>query len=122
MNWNDYKRVPAKKNRGKEIGKPGEGIRVEYFERPLDDGFIDALAVAHEGDLKILANERKEERLEIFERYAHVCLEEIQRQCYSGKRDPFSGLLDIIENMSREPMDKNLPGLEKESKKLDQFM
>lgn len=57
----------------------GEGIKLEYFERGADEGFIDALAVAHIDSLDILADDHREERLNIFESYAAGGLAEISR-------------------------------------------
>ena len=80
----------------REMGA-GEGIRMEYFQKVRDDGFVDALAVTAKGSLQLLEGARAEERIEIFERYAQVGLLELQRVCYSGQRKPLDGLLDLID-------------------------
>jgi len=90
----------------------GEGIRLEYFRSPQDDGFIDALAVAHAGDLNILDPERQEERLELFERCSLLGLREMQKQCFDDRpSDPILGILALIDRMQKSPS-SDLPGLD----------
>jgi dnd system-associated protein 4 len=45
----------------------------------FDDGFISSLAIAETGDLKVLGDDREEERIKYFEEYAHAGLVEIRR-------------------------------------------
>lgn len=97
---------------GRELDSAGEGIRIEYFERPVDDSYIDALAVADTGDLRVLGPERIEERIEIFERYAHVGLVKIKEACYDRSREPLDALLALLESLSKPPSSAALPGLE----------
>ncbi len=81
---------------GLDMGKTGEGIRLQYFQKPRDEGFIDALAVASTGKLEVLTAERGNERLDIFERYAHSGLEELQRRLDTGKGDELEIVCGII--------------------------
>src|SRR4051812_8734057 len=61
-----------------QVERKGTAIRYDIFERALDDGFIDALAIsAKDGDLKVLASERDDDRITIFEQYAQSGLEEM---------------------------------------------
>jgi dnd system-associated protein 4 len=62
------------------IDRRGVAIRYDIFTNVLDDGYINALAVADEQDLKLLANERVEEKITIFEEYAHSGLAEMKRR------------------------------------------
>ena len=62
-----------------------------------DDGFIEALAVADSGELEILAENRSEERLEIFERYAALGLKELERRIQQDSRDALDVILDILD-------------------------
>jgi dnd system-associated protein 4 len=64
----------------KEIQKRGEAIRYSIFEGAVDETFINAVAIAETGDLKILSDERAEERIQIFEEYAHAGLIELQNR------------------------------------------
>ncbi|MEI7687454.1 MAG: DNA phosphorothioation-associated protein 4, partial [Planctomycetota bacterium] len=68
-----------------EIDQLGEGIRLEYFRKPDDEDFIDALAVTARGDLKVLADERQDERIDLFQRCAFHGLTEMKRSCYDEK-------------------------------------
>ena len=55
-----------------EIESYGEGIKMMYFQKPQDEGFIDALSVAKSTDLKSLDPEMQEERVDLFERCAFL--------------------------------------------------
>jgi dnd system-associated protein 4 len=95
-----------------EIDQLGEGIRLEYFQTPDDVGFIDALAVATRNDLGVVSDERRPERIELFERYALLGLKEIKRACYDEKPEyPLYGLLKLIDQLDK-PESRDLPGLE----------
>ena len=94
------------------IDSYGEGIRLEYFRSPQDDGFIDALAVANAGDLNVLDLERQEERIDLFERCSLLGLEEMQKQCFDSRpSDPILGILALIDRMHKSPT-SDLPGLD----------
>jgi dnd system-associated protein 4 len=69
LGWRDQKRLP--------LARRGDGIRYDVFEKALDDAFVDALAVAATDDLKVLSDARSEERLRIFEEFAHAGLREM---------------------------------------------
>lgn len=98
---------------GRELDAVGEGIRMEYFERPVDDAYIDALAVADARDLRILDPERLDERIERFERYAHVGLLKIKEACYGNSRQlPLDALLSLLDALAKPPSSTALPGLE----------
>jgi dnd system-associated protein 4 len=95
-----------------EIDQLGEGIRLEYFESQDDVGFIDALAVATREELSIVANERQEERVELFQKYAFLGLRELKSACYEEKPEyPLYGLMKLIDQLDK-PESGNLPGLE----------
>ncbi len=95
-----------------EIDQLGEGIRLEYFQSQDDVGFIDALAVATRKELSVVANDRQEERVELFQRYAYLGLKEMKRVCYDEKPEyPFYGVLKLIDQLDR-PEAGDLPGLE----------
>ena len=78
--------------------RKGSAIRFDIFEKALDDGFVNALAVAETGELEVLAPERAEERAMIFEEYAHTGLREIQRRCYEDEGDPLQALVGLTES------------------------
>lgn len=99
----------------------GEGIRMEYFRSPQDDGFIDAISVALSNDLAILAPEKQEERIDTFERLTYLGLQEIQKQCFDSRiEDPLLGILSIVDRMQKPTMEK-LPGLERVSEELGEY-
>jgi len=100
---------------GKELDRAGEGIRLEYFQRARDAGFIDALAVTRSGDLHVLNDNYLDRRIELFEKYAHAGLLELQRVCYGGHETPLDALLRLIDRTLAKPSDE-LPGLEELSR------
>jgi dnd system-associated protein 4 len=95
-----------------ETDQLGEGIRLEYFESQDDVGFIDALAVATRKELSVVASERQEERVELFQKYAFLGLKEMKRACYDEKPEyPLYGILKLIDQLDK-PESEDLPGLE----------
>lgn len=95
-----------------EIDQLGEGIRMEYFDSQDDVGFIDALAVATRKELNVVANDRQEERVELFQKYAYLGLKEMKRACYDEKPEyPLFGILKLLDQLDK-PEDGDLPGLE----------
>lgn len=62
------------------IERRGVAIRFDVFANELDDGYVNALAVAEGQDLKLLAPERSDEKIRIFEEYAHTGLAEMKRR------------------------------------------
>lgn len=95
-----------------EIEQLGEGIRLEYFESQDDVGFIDALAVATRNELSVVASERQEERVDLFQKYAYLGLKEMKRACYDEKPEyPLYGVLKLIDQLDK-PESGDLPGLE----------
>jgi dnd system-associated protein 4 len=106
-------RLRGKDVRDVQLGKSGEGIRLEYFERPRDDGFIDALAVAATNELYVLADERQEERIELFEKYAAVGLLEMRKRLLDVPMQPLDAVIALLEDLkTRESgADEILPGL-----------
>jgi len=95
-----------------EIDTVGEAIKMEYFEKPDDVGFIDALAVTTRNDLGVVSDERQPERVELFERYALLGLKEMKRACYDEKPEyPLYGILKLIDQLDR-PEKGDLPGLD----------
>ena len=98
---------------GVDLGRPGEGIRLEYFQKVRDDGFIDALAVAAADDLAVLSDERQDERLELFEKYAQVGLGELKKRVIDVPMEPLDAMLALLEDLraSRSSSEDILPGL-----------
>ncbi len=81
------------------LARKGSPIRFDIFEKALDDGFVNALAVAETGELEVLAPERAEERALIFEEYAHTGLRELERRCYEDEGDPLQALIGLTEGV-----------------------
>ena len=104
---------------GIELSAVGEGIRMEYFEKPMDDGFFDCMAVAQSSDLKVLEEEQDEHRLVIFEEYAHAGLAEMKRVCYGEAKHPLDGVLRLLDAVGSPQNDEPLPGLEEDVKHLE---
>ena len=76
------------------IERRGVAIRYDVFANELDDGYINALAVAEAQDLQLLAQDRSEERIGIFEEYAHTGLVEMGRRLLQPG-DPLDELLRL---------------------------
>jgi dnd system-associated protein 4 len=94
-----------------EMEPYGEGIRLDYFRTPDDEGFIDALAVARIGDLSIMDPARQGGRVEMFEKCAALGLQEMKRACYDDRPEyPLSGILALLDALDRSETG-NLPGL-----------
>jgi len=100
----------------------GEGIRMQYFASQQDDGFIDAIAVANAGELKILDPEKQPERIELFERCAYLGLQEMQKHCFENRPDdPINGLLNLIDDVQNASTDA-LPGLDAVAEKIGDYL
>lgn len=94
-----------------EVEPKGEGIRLDYFDSVDDTCFIDALAVVTKADLSVLATERQPERIDLFERYAMLGLQELKKVCYDDRpTDPLLGILALLDRLNRTGIDL-LPGL-----------
>lgn len=85
------------------LDRKGVAIRYDVFQRVLDDGYIDALAIAVTEELRVLAPERADERVEIFEEYAHTGLKEMVQRCFGRSGDPLEELLAIADESRAEP-------------------
>ena len=92
------------------VSARGEGIRIDIFQRGFDDTFIDVVAVVITGDLHVLANDRREERITIFEESASAGLREIQR-LVEKPSDSLEELLRLTQD-ARLPRREDLPGLD----------
>ena len=105
-----------------EIEQHGEGIKMEYFRTPQDDGFIDALAVTWAQDLKVLAMEHQETRIELFEKCAALGLQELKKWCYDNRpNDPLVGVLELLDEVASFDTDR-LPGIESVSERVGEYL
>lgn len=96
------------------VERKGVAIRYDIFERTFDDGYVDALGIAESADLKVLAPERGEERITIFEEYAQLGLREIVDRCFNHPGDPLEALLALAEE-ARAPQIAGLEGIDEEA-------
>jgi dnd system-associated protein 4 len=83
------------------LEKKGSAIRLDVFEKALDDAYVGALAAAEAKSLQLLAADREDDRATIFEEYAHRGLAEIQRRCFDTPGDPLQILIQIAEERGR---------------------
>ncbi|HEY3821774.1 MAG TPA: DNA phosphorothioation-associated protein 4 [Polyangiaceae bacterium] len=90
----------------------GNGIRYEIFQSDGDDAFISALAVAVTKDLRVLSAERNDERITIFEEYAHGGLIHMQRVCFEQEGDPLDNLLRLTID-ARSSASAEIPGIDR---------
>lgn len=107
---------------GQPLDSYGEGIRIEYFEKPRDDRYIDLVAVAAASDLQVLADNVQSNRIEQFERFANTGLMELKKLCYTGTQDPMLGLLGIIDSLADEASEEALPGLDSERQEVKKLL
>lgn len=98
----------------KAIERKGLAIRYDIFERSLDDGFIDALAITDTGELKVLAPERGDERITIFEEYVQLGLQEMIDRCFKKPGDPLEALLALADEARAAPVE-GLEGIDPEA-------
>lgn len=84
------------------LEKRGEPIRLSVFQSALDDGFLNSLAIAETGDLKVLGDDREEERIRYFEEYAHTGLVEIRR-ILDRPGDALDQLLSLVVDARETP-------------------
>jgi len=92
--WRDAER--------RAVDRKGTAIRYDIFQRSLDDGYIDALAISEsEGDLKVLAPEKDDDRITVFEQYAQSGLEEMIER-FNRPGDPLEALLALIDEARAE--------------------
>jgi len=85
------------KNERTELESRGEGIRFDIFQKALDDGFFDALAVAETGQLEILSEDHENDRAQIFEEYAYTGLLEMKKACFEKEGDPLENLIRLAD-------------------------
>lgn len=95
-----------------ELDRRGEGIRIDYFQNVNDDGFIDAVSVTHEDALGILAPERTDHRIELFERLALLGLLHLEKALDGGLRPTLDVMVDLVEKAGEDRAPEDLPGLE----------
>lgn len=100
----------------------GEGIRMQYFSSPQDDGFIDAIAVATAGDLNVLDPEKQPDRIDLFEKCAFLGLQAMKKQCFDNRpEDPILGILTLIDEVQFSSK-RDLPGLGSVAEKLGEYL
>lgn len=93
------------------LERKGTAIRMDVFEKALDDGYVNALAVAETKNLQALAVEREDERATIFEEYAHRGLVEIKRRCFDVPGDPLLLLIGMTDEATH-PSAVDVPGID----------
>lgn len=85
------------------VDRKGTAIRYDIFQRALDDGYVDALAIAaHDNDLKVLAPGSDDDRITVFEQYAQAGLEEMIER-FNRPGDPLEAMLALVEEARAEP-------------------
>lgn len=84
-------------------------IRFDIFQKALDDGFINALAVDANADLKVLDAQREDEVATVFEEYAYAGLLEIHRRCFESGADPLDVLLHLASEARNMELDDEVP-------------
>src|SRR5947209_1766653 len=81
--------------RRSKFEKSGEQIPWEVFANAGAEPFIDMVAAVASDDKEILATERADDRVQIFEEYANGGLEIIRDRLAGSNRAPLDALLDL---------------------------
>jgi dnd system-associated protein 4 len=93
----------------KKLERKSTGIRYDVFQSAVDDGFINALAVSETGDLAVLSEGRADERIDIFEEYAHAGVEVMNRLCV----EEGNGLDNLIRRtLEAQESESEIPGID----------
>lgn len=81
-----------------KLGKAGEGVRWQIFEKNDDSAFVNALALAEDKTLQVLGREKgdQENVIGIFEEYAAAGLHHIEEQCVNQPGDLLNNLLSLV--------------------------
>ena len=94
-----------------QLGKAGEGVRWEVFERSQDAAFIYALGLDETKAIAVLSGEGEEDLVKIFEEYATAGLQYIQENFLDRPGDTLDNILLLLADARRT--DKGaVPGLE----------
>lgn len=94
--------LAASRNASKPFEKSGEPIDYTIFARNGDqESLFYLLAVYNKGDLQLLADARANERLTVFEEYAHAGLEIIDLERTSSRRSIRDVVLKLVSDAQR---------------------
>lgn len=96
----------------KPLEKRGEPIRYSIFEGAVDDTFVNAIAIAEAGDLRILSEEQADKRIQLFEEFAHAGLVELEKRL-AAPGDDLQHILQLVMEVraEREAPAGVIPGL-----------
>ncbi len=87
----------------RDVERKGTAIRYDVFQRDMDDGYVDALAIMAAGDdLNALASKNDDERVKVFEEYAQAGLEEMIDR-YDRPGDPLEAMLALVDEARAQP-------------------
>ncbi|MFB4285071.1 DNA phosphorothioation-associated protein 4 [Nonomuraea sp. MTCD27] len=90
------------KDRNAPLGVRGEPIRWEVAtNRRGTELLVNMIAAVESGDPEILATDRFDERLDIFERYANGGLEVLRRILAADPRPPVDVILGLVQGLCR---------------------
>lgn len=86
-----------KRNDPKPVSNPGEPVRLGLFDDDYDEAVINAIAILEKnGDAMMLAKSKEQERIEIFERYAHGGLAILEREIFKSGQSWEDALISLI--------------------------
>ena len=93
------------------LGKGGEGVRWQVFERSQDAAFVYALGLDETKAIAVLSGEKEEELVAIFEEYVAAGLQYIQENFLDRPGDTLDNILLMLADARRSDMGA-VPGLE----------
>ena len=94
-----------------ELGKAGEGVRWQVFERSQDAAFVYALGLSENKAIDVLSSDKEEELVQIFEEYVAAGLQHIQEHYLDRPGDILDNILLLLADARRVDT-AAVPGLE----------
>lgn len=85
-------------SRGKrvEFEKTGEPVNLQVFSGKFDEMVLNTIAIAELDDPYVMAKNREDEKIKIFEEYACGGLEIMENEVGHGKLDIYEGIVNMI--------------------------
>lgn len=96
--------ISQEKKKLEKVG--GEAIKEHLFQN--DMCLLDIVAVLGTGDIKILLNEKKESKMELFEEYAYKGMEILVNNIFVGQHTDIDRVLDYVLSFAPDASDEHI--------------
>ncbi len=87
----------------------GTSLRLDIFERAVDDAFLFMLAITETGDLKVLDEKRSDEVATVFEEYAYTGLLELRQKQLASGAELIDVIIDLINSARESDSNQSIP-------------